>query len=70
MNYACPAWQFEADSHLLKFHYTQNKVLWVFYQDAYRPTICMWRSKFHTCTILLQNCAGRSNTKSLKNICS
>ena len=29
------------------------------YQRAHRPTICMWLSKFRTCTISSQNCAGR-----------
>jgi len=28
------------------------------YQDAHRPTICKWSSKFRTYTISLQNYAG------------
>jgi hypothetical protein len=27
MTYACPAWEFAADTHLLKFQHLQNKVL-------------------------------------------
>jgi hypothetical protein len=27
MTYACPAWEFEAESHLLKLQRLQNKVL-------------------------------------------
>jgi hypothetical protein len=36
----------------------------VIYQGAHRPAMCMWRSKFRTNMILLQNCAGRIHTHS------
>jgi hypothetical protein len=49
MTYACPAWEFAADNHLLKLQCLQNKVLCIIgnFQGAHRFTICTWLSNFH-----------------------
>jgi hypothetical protein len=66
MTYACPAWEFVADAHLLKLQYLQNKVLHTTgnSQGAHQSEIFVWLSKSHMFIILSQNYAGRSHTKS------
>jgi hypothetical protein len=68
MTYACPAWEFAADTYLLKLQRLQNKVLRTnlleTFQGAHRPAIYICRSKFRMFTILLQNCAGNRQRSS------
>src|SRR5215470_4423480 len=76
MTYACPAWEFAADTYLLNCSAckTRRSAQLVTFQGALRPASCMWRSKFHTCMIISQNYVGskhKSNkittTKMFKN---
>jgi hypothetical protein len=49
MTYACPAWEFAAESLLLKLlacaWFSATLAL---FRGAHRSAICMWLSKFHT----------------------
>jgi hypothetical protein len=49
MTYACPAWEFVADTYLLKLQHVQNKVLCTIdnFPGAHWSMIYMWLSKFH-----------------------
>jgi hypothetical protein len=51
-----PAWEFAENSHLLLLQHLRNKFSapLIIYQCAHRPTICKWRSKFRTYTILFK----------------
>jgi hypothetical protein len=50
MTYACPAWDFAAETHLLKLQCLQNKVLRTIRKPPRRiwSAICIWLSKFRT----------------------
>jgi hypothetical protein len=52
MTYASPAWEFAADSHLMKL---QRLAI---FQGAHWFGICIWRSKFHMYMTTKQNYAG------------
>jgi hypothetical protein len=60
ITYACPAWEFAADNHLLKLQRLQTNLsapLEIF-QGAYRFAICTWLSNFRTYMIIQKNYAG------------
>jgi hypothetical protein len=60
MTYACPAWEFAADNHLLKFLRLQNKFsapLEIF-QGAHLFANCTWLSNFRIYTIIWQSYPG------------
>jgi hypothetical protein len=57
MNYACHAWEFAVDGHLLKLQRLQNKAPRTI---AHRPAICMWGSKLRTYRILLEHCGQQA----------
>jgi hypothetical protein len=44
MTYACPAWEFAADNHLIKLQRLQNKVLGT--TAKHQSAICTWLSNF------------------------
>jgi hypothetical protein len=48
MTYACPAWKFAADNHLLKLQHMQNNVLRPLdiFQGAHWFAIYTWLSNF------------------------
>jgi hypothetical protein len=52
MTYACPFWEIEADTHLLKLQRLQNKVLRTIFQGANQSTICLRLSTFPIYTII------------------
>jgi hypothetical protein len=53
MTYICPTWEFAADNHSMKLQRLQNRcsALLATLTGAHRSAICIWRSKFRTCTI-------------------
>jgi len=54
MTYTCPAWEFAAASYLRNCSAckTESSVPLATYQGAHRPALYIWRSKFHTFTII------------------
>jgi hypothetical protein len=54
MTYTCPAWEFVADTHLMKLQRLQNKVLRTIGKLQETPgfVICIYPYKVHTYTIL------------------
>jgi hypothetical protein len=66
MTYACHAWEFPADSHLLKLQRLQNKIFRTIGNLPRRtPTRDLHVAlKIPNYTILLQNYAGNNHTKS------
>jgi hypothetical protein len=51
MTYACPAWEFAAESHLLKMQPLQKirfSALSAVFRGVHRSAICTWLSKFRT----------------------
>jgi len=63
MTYDCHAWQFAADTHLLKLQRLQIQgtsfSLLSIFQGAHRHANYMWLSKFRKYSILLRNYASR-----------
>jgi hypothetical protein len=52
MTYACPAWEFAADTHLIKLQRLQNKVVRTFgkiVHGAQQFAKCTWLSTCRTC---------------------
>jgi hypothetical protein len=61
LTYACPAWEFAAESHLLKLQRLQNKVLpapLVTYRGTFRLAIYTWHLNFQIYMISFRNYAG------------
>jgi hypothetical protein len=47
MTYACPAWEFAADTHLLKLQHLQNKVLCINGNFQRCTTVCDLHTAFY-----------------------
>jgi hypothetical protein len=60
MTYVCPAWEFAADTHLLKLQRLQQRFFapLAIFQGAHRSATCMRLSKFRAFMISSRNYAG------------
>jgi hypothetical protein len=59
MTYACPAWEFVAECHLLKLQRLQNKVLCTIGNFPKRTSVCNMHKAFHisyVCNYITKSC--------------
>jgi hypothetical protein len=69
MTYACPAWEFAAETYLLKLQRLQNKVLRIIGSFARSTSVRNMHMAFQIPYKIMQ-AASKSHTKSWKRKCS